>query len=231
MASPVAVENTLLESEKQEIVKRALLRFQDTESAKKMRSRVAASSKADDEGREHSSAGDDNEGDAPARDNAKPEEGTAPAMDDDELTFDTYNRDNVAVPSATEGCVSHFFSTIFIGARQVATDVISCSTDPLKACDPDYQPVELLPEALAAEASDKAREILDKTAPVALETAPAEDREKYYAALSKTAITQAEIERKKAELELKKLEFECRMIDEDIEDLDFESSESCSVSR
>ena len=87
---------------------------------------------------------------------------------------------------------------------------------------PDDQPDEIIPEALAPEASETAMEILEKTASAAaaLEKAPAEVRDEYYKALSKAAITHAEIARKKAELELKKLEIECRMIDEDIEDLD-----------
>ncbi|EJK52458.1 hypothetical protein THAOC_28260 [Thalassiosira oceanica] len=211
------VKNTMLdESEKQEIVKKNLLRFQDTNTAKKLRN-------AADEERELSSSGGDNQSDAPARDNVPPMEEPAPAKDEDEFTIDTYNRDATFVPSE-EGCVSHFFSTIFIGARQVATDVLSCST--LKACDPETQPVEILPEALAAEASDAAREILEKTAPTELETAPTEVRDEYYKNLSKAAITHAEIERKRAELELKKLEFESRMIDEDVDDLGRESSES-----
>ena len=183
MVAAVAVEKTMLESEKQEIVRKNLRRFRDTRQ-----SRVAS---AAGEERELSSTCDVNQVDGPARDDATTEEAPAPAGDEDELTLGTYNRDKSFVPSEGEGCVSHFFSTIFIGARQAATDVMSCST--LKACDPGDQSVEILPEALAAEASEAAKEILEKTAPVELEMASAEVRDEYYKTLSKAAITVAEI--------------------------------------
>ena len=98
-----------------------------------------------------------------------------------DITVDAYDEAAGAREQQRQGCVAHFFSTIGLGCRQIASDFVSCAT-----CAP-YELVEaevqLHPEALAEEA----RLVAQENAKLGVVAAPAPKRDNVTVRDSKTA--------------------------------------------